>query len=98
MVSDERLKLIIFGSSKAERPENVRAHIYKQTPNKQPRGFGWRIHCGVEVTESSTIKQHTLSIKSGAMSSRARHPSMSAADTGERVQKYLAMCLILKCC
>ena len=25
------------------------------------RGFGWRIHCGVEVTESSTNKQHTLS-------------------------------------
>jgi hypothetical protein len=21
--------------------------------------FGWRIHCGVEVTESSTNKQHT---------------------------------------
>jgi hypothetical protein len=27
-----------------------------------PRGFGWRIHCGVEViTESSTNKQHSLS-------------------------------------
>jgi hypothetical protein len=49
------------GGSKAERPENVRAHIYTQTPNTQPRGFGWRIHCGVEVTESSTNKQHTLS-------------------------------------
>jgi len=24
------------------------------------RGFGWRIHCGVEVTESSTNKQHIL--------------------------------------
>ncbi len=24
--------------------------------------FGWRIHCGVEVTEVSTNKQHTLSI------------------------------------
>jgi len=23
--------------------------------------FGWRIHCGVEVTEWSTNKQHTLS-------------------------------------
>jgi hypothetical protein len=23
--------------------------------------FGWRIHCGVEVTELSTNKQHTLS-------------------------------------
>jgi hypothetical protein len=26
------------------------------------RGFGWRIHCGVEVTESSTNKQHSLSL------------------------------------
>jgi hypothetical protein len=25
------------------------------------RGLGWRIHCGVEVTESSTSKQHHLS-------------------------------------
>jgi hypothetical protein len=25
--------------------------------------FGWRIHCGVEVTKSSTNKQHTLSTK-----------------------------------
>ena len=25
-------------------------------------GFGWRIHCGVEVTESSTKKQHTLCV------------------------------------
>jgi hypothetical protein len=24
------------------------------------RGFGWRIHCGVKVTESSTNKQHSL--------------------------------------
>ena len=30
--------------------------------NTQPRGFGWRIHCGVEVTELSTNKQHTLSL------------------------------------
>ena len=26
------------------------------------RGFGWRIHCGVKVTESSTSKQHTHSL------------------------------------
>jgi hypothetical protein len=29
--------------------------------SRTPRGFGWRIHCGVEVTESSTNKQHSLS-------------------------------------
>ena len=27
----------------------------------KPRGFGWRIHCGVEVTISSTNKQPTHS-------------------------------------
>ena len=26
----------------------------------QLRGLGWRTHCGVEVTELSTNKQHTL--------------------------------------
>ena len=31
------------------------------------------------------------------MSSRARHPSTCAADTGERVRKYLAISLVLKC-
>jgi hypothetical protein len=24
------------------------------------RGLGWRMHCGAEVTESSTNKQHHL--------------------------------------
>ena len=28
------------------------------------RGFGWRIHCGVEVTVLSTNKQHSLSYSS----------------------------------
>jgi hypothetical protein len=26
------------------------------------RGFGWRIHCSIEVTELSTNKEHTLSL------------------------------------
>jgi hypothetical protein len=51
----------ITGGSEAERPENVRAHTYTQTPNTQPRGLDWRIHCGVEVTELSTNKQLSLS-------------------------------------
>jgi hypothetical protein len=25
------------------------------------RGLGWRMHCGAEVTESSTNKQHHIS-------------------------------------
>jgi hypothetical protein len=29
------------------------------------RGLGWRIHCGVEVTESSTNKQHIIIINGG---------------------------------
>ena len=36
-------------------------------------------------------------MKRDAMSSRARHPSMSAADTGERVRKHLAIFWRLKC-
>jgi hypothetical protein len=56
----------ITGGSEAERPENVRAHTYTQTPNTQtpntqPRGLGWRIHCGIEVTVLSTNKQLSLS-------------------------------------
>jgi hypothetical protein len=31
------------------------------------RGLGWRIHCGVEVTESSTNKQHHLSTCAAAV-------------------------------
>jgi hypothetical protein len=27
------------------------------------RGLGWRVHCGVEVTESSTNKQHHLFVQ-----------------------------------
>jgi hypothetical protein len=40
-------------------PLGQRQHT--QTSNTQPRGLGWRIHCGVKVTELSTNKQHTLS-------------------------------------
>ena len=27
------------------------------------RGFDWRIHCSIEVTELSTNKQHTLTLR-----------------------------------
>ena len=36
-------------------------------------GFGWRIHCGVEVTESSTNKQHSL-YNEGCLHGRTRVP------------------------
>jgi hypothetical protein len=40
---------------------NVRLSSCSSVSSNASRGFGWRIHCGVEVTESSTNKQHTLS-------------------------------------
>jgi hypothetical protein len=47
-----------------QKPQNFRAYIYIQTHTSCPpsRGFVWRINCGVEVTEWSTNKQHTLSL------------------------------------
>jgi hypothetical protein len=36
-------------------------HTHKHT-SCTSRGFGWRIHCGVEVTELTTNKQHTLTL------------------------------------
>ena len=40
------------------------AYLHKhQTHNHA--ASGWRIHCGVEVTELSTNKQHTLSNPKG---------------------------------
>jgi hypothetical protein len=35
---------------------------HEHDAQEPPRGFGWRIHCGVEVTVLSTNKQHTLSL------------------------------------
>jgi hypothetical protein len=42
------------------------------------RGLGWRMHCGAEVTESSTNKQHPLSM------SALRVASLRAGGTGFR--------------
>jgi hypothetical protein len=56
----------ITGGSEAERPENVRAHIRSRKHQAHKHhthphaASGWRIHCGVEVTELSTNKQHSL--------------------------------------
>jgi hypothetical protein len=49
---------------------NLNSGLIVNSPQSGPemrtsRGLGWRIHCGVEVTESSTNKQHTLSNPSG---------------------------------
>jgi hypothetical protein len=51
--------------------ENTCDHVPIRTLNslvwyvpslRYTRGLGWRMHCGVEVTESSTNKQHHLSL------------------------------------
>jgi hypothetical protein len=45
--------------------EHILTHKY-QTHKHQTHNHaasGWRIHCDVEVTESSTNKQHTFSLK-----------------------------------
>jgi hypothetical protein len=41
--------------------EHILTRKHKHHTHPQA-AFGWRIHCGVEVTELSTNKQHTLSI------------------------------------
>jgi hypothetical protein len=42
--------------------ERLSTYLHTNT-NTQPRGFGWRIHCGVEVTVLSTNKQLSLNMK-----------------------------------
>jgi hypothetical protein len=42
------------------------------------RGLGWRIHCGVEVTESSTNKQHISTPADACLSSSRKTSSRSA--------------------
>ena len=51
----------ITGGAEAERPEKVRVHTYTQHHTHPHAASGWRIHWGVEVTELSTNKQHSLS-------------------------------------
>jgi hypothetical protein len=43
------------------------------------RGLGWRMHCGAEVTESSTNKQHHLTDRA-AMSCTVQRPDVVADD------------------
>jgi hypothetical protein len=39
------------------------------------RGLGWRMHCSVEVTESSTNKQHHIIYLQGTFSPHSTRPS-----------------------
>jgi len=47
---------------KAQGVQSTHLHVYTHT-SKISHGFGWRIHCGVEVTELSINKQLTLSLR-----------------------------------
>jgi hypothetical protein len=52
---------------------------YKATHKHQTHNHaasGWRIHCGVEVTELSTNKQHTLSLLQCLAFIRNQHASI----------------------
>jgi hypothetical protein len=55
-------KALVTGGSKVERPVNVRKHTYTKSQTHHHAASGWRIHRGVEVTESSTNKHHSLSL------------------------------------
>ena len=48
------------------------------------RGLGWRMHCGVEVTESSTNKQHHLSM--GPVTSATAARASFCSQCGNRVE------------
>ena len=45
-------------------------HVQRETSLRYTRGLGWRMHCGAEVTESSTNKQHHLSLSYEAKKKR----------------------------
>ncbi len=51
--------ILLFHTIGARPPKQSRM---VRTFLKYTRGLGWRMHCGVEVTESSTNKQH-LSVR-----------------------------------
>jgi hypothetical protein len=65
-------------------------HIHTQTHTHTScttsRGFGWRIHCGVEITELSTNKHHSL--------------AHCAAMTGAKgdLRKWRRELIYLRCC
>jgi hypothetical protein len=58
-VGQERLGPSYFFISLVLGPLN--SLVWYVTSLRYTRGLGWRIHCGVEVTESSTNKQHISS-------------------------------------
>ena len=65
------------------------------------RGLGWRMHCGVEVTESSTNKQHHLSHTCPPFLLYSQNPrpwhSVSTGPTGSNPARPL-FCAFCNCC
>jgi hypothetical protein len=60
------------------------------------RGLGWRMHCGAEVTESSTNKQHHLSTRTHCVSVGGLHVSACQAYQGaEGQQQELYVCVFV---
>ena len=50
--------------------------------------FGWRIHCGVEVTKLSTNKQHTLSAAAAAAIDASSASFVASRDRDDVVYWY----------
>ena len=62
-VGQERLGPFYFFISLVLGPLN--SLVWYVTSLRYTRGLGWRIHCGVENTESNTNKQHIITKKIG---------------------------------
>jgi hypothetical protein len=68
-------KALVTGGSKVERPVNVREHTYTTSQTHHHAASDWRIHRVVEVTDSSTNKQHSLSARGEVCRRRSRVPA-----------------------
>jgi hypothetical protein len=60
MVMHARARTKTHGNPDRGNPD-ASASKERQSTSNPHAAFDWRIHCGVEVTELSTNKQHTLS-------------------------------------
>ncbi len=63
--ADEAKKLVDAAALAAQRLVDATKEA-EETATHPHAASGWRIHCGVEVTELSTNKQHSLSAATAA--------------------------------
>jgi hypothetical protein len=84
--------LLFFVSCYISARTNTRQHhllgplnslVWYVTSLRYTRGLGWRIHCGVENTESNTNKQHIRESRTGTK--RARNETPPSQDTHQGV-------------